>query len=106
MKRKVFLATILVMFLIGVNGCQKKNSIENSKFDAYIIGFNAEKCFCCWGWQIKIGNEIIKADSLPDISLVGYTINSQIPVEIETGEKKQVCSDGQNYYVIKSLTLK
>jgi hypothetical protein len=99
--------TILIFLsLILVIGCEKKDSFENSTFNAEIISFTSEKCYCCWGWQIKIGDKLIKTDSLPNISLIGYTITNPIPVTIETGKKKINCNGNPDYYEIKSLSLK
>ena len=98
--------TILIFLsLILVVSCEKDSS-ENSKFNAEIISFTPEKCYCCWGWQIKIGDKLIKADSLPNISLIGYTITDPIPVIIETGKKKISCDGNPDYYEILSLKLK
>ena len=82
------------------------SSFDNSQYNAEIIGFVSEKCYCCWGWEIKIGDKIIKADSLPNVSAIGYVINHPIPVIIETGEMKIKCGNGPNYYEINSLTIK
>jgi hypothetical protein len=106
MKTLAFLTIVLMLFLITLTNCEKKDAFENSKLNAEVIGFVAEKCFCCWGWEIKVGDQIIKTDSLPDISAIGYTINAPIPVTIVTGKKKINCSNKPDYYEIKSLTIK
>jgi len=107
---KIQILTIIFAFSFFASDCEKSsekiNSFENSTFDAEITGFVSEKCFCCWGWQIKIGDQFIKADLLPDISLIGYEIKSPVPVIIETGAMKIKCTGMADYYEIKSLTLK
>jgi hypothetical protein len=27
--------------------------LEDTGQNAQIIGFNPDKCYCCWGWEIK-----------------------------------------------------
>jgi hypothetical protein len=107
---KIYILTVIIAFCFLVTGCEKSSekisSFENSTFNAEITGFVAEKCFCCWGWQIKIGDQFIKADLLPDVSLIGHEINSPVPVIIETGARKIKCTGMPDYYEIKSLTLK
>lgn len=97
---------ILAFILSCENREKSASTFENSSINAEIIGFIPDKCFCCWGWEIKIGDTIIKADSLPDAAAVGYVISQPVPVAIETGKMKTKCSDGPDYYEIKSLTLK
>jgi len=71
--------------------------------DAEIIAFNPEKCGCCWGWTIKVGDETIKTDDVMIGELVGYRINKPIKVTVELGEQDETCSD---YYEVKNISLK
>ena len=103
---KKYILTVITIFILSITGCEKSESFENSTFNAEIIGFVSEKCFCCWGWQISIGDQAIKADLLPDVLLVGYIFDTPLPVIIETGEKKIICSGKPDYYEIKSLILR
>jgi hypothetical protein len=97
---------IFVLLLSCDNRDNSIDSFDNSKFNAEIIGFVPEKCYCCWGWEIKVGDKIIKADALPDASAIGYEITQPIPVIIKTGDMKINCGNGSDYYEIKSLTIK
>jgi len=103
---KIYILIMIIAFSFLARGCEKIESFENSTFDAEITGFVSEKCYCCWGWQIKIGDQFIKADLLPDVALIGYEITSPVPVVIETGARKINCNSNPDYYEIKSLTLK
>jgi hypothetical protein len=47
-----------------------------------------------------------KTDLLPDVSAIGYTTNTPIPVIIRTGKNKIDCDNNLNYYEIKSLTIR
>lgn len=100
---------LLVLILISVLplSCENEiDSFDNARFNAEIIGFVSEKCYCCWGWEIRIGDKIIKADALPDASAIGYDLIQPIPVTIKTGEMKINCGGGPDYYEIKNLTIK
>ena len=86
-------------------GCEQE---RDKTVNAEIIEFVSEKCYCCWGWIIKVEKDTIKAGDLPDPSLIGYDIKSPIPVSIEIGKKTEDCSElnRYNYYEIISLDLK
>ena len=104
-------AAIFVFLSISLSNCENKEesykgSLENSTLLAEIVEFVPEKCYCCWGWKIKAGDRFIMADSLPDIAVIGYTINNPIPVIIETGKIKINCGNRPHYYEIKNLTVK
>jgi hypothetical protein len=110
MKSSRVLIIFFVLLFASVSSCEKQDSsiisFEDSTLNATIVGFVSEKCYCCWGWQIKIGNQIIKTDLLPDISAIGYIIDTPIPVIIQTGKIKINCGNNLNYYEIKSLTIR
>ena len=83
--------TILFFLLIGCISCDKS---ENSlKPNATIIGFNPDKCYCCWGWTIKTGIDTIKSDDIIIGETIGYNITYPVTVYIEIGELKNKCSD-------------
>ncbi len=80
--------------------------------NAEIIGFNSEKCACCWGWVIRVDSDTIRADELPNSERIGTNITKPIPVYIELGEKKLDCStistnpvNNKSFYKIKQLLL-
>lgn len=110
MKNIALLTVIFVLFSISLTNCERlessKRSFDNSTLNAEIVKFVPEKRFCMWGWKIKVGDQIIMADSLPDIELIGYTINNPIPVIIETGNIKINCGEGPDYFEIKTLIIK
>ena len=89
------------------SSCEKENDLANITTNAQIIDFVPEKCYCCWGWVIKIDSDTIKADELPNSELIGYKITTPINVKIKTGNKVTDCpSNLYDYYEIKSLILK
>lgn len=98
-----FLAFLILIF--SVTNCEKKNELVNSITDAQIVAFHFEKLYCCWGWDIKIGSEIIKADSIPNLKPWADTI---FPIygKITIGAKTRDCAKGIDYYEIKEFTLK
>ncbi len=100
------IVAVLILFVsIYISSCEKDNSLVNTTKNAEIIDFIPEKCYCCWGWVIKVGNDTIKADQLPDPDIIGYEINSPVRVIIEIGERTTDCSSGFDYYEIKKLIL-
>jgi hypothetical protein len=107
MKNLKFLSLLILIFS-GTN-CEKKNEIVNvvnSTTDAQIVAFHSEKLYCYWGWDIKVGSEIIKADSIPNLKPWADTI-FPIKGEITIGTKTRTCgSKGIDYYEIKEFTLK
>lgn len=100
-----YLLTILGLFI----SCNNVNEVTGDIGE--VIYFEAHKCFCCWGWVIKIGNDTIKSDDGNLGDLVGYNIIDPIPVRIIIGSKKQDCSDypeafhSKHYYEIKMIEL-
>jgi hypothetical protein len=103
MRHLRFLALIILIF--SITNCEKKNEIVNNTTDAQIVAFHSEKLYCYWGWDIKVGSEIIKADSIPNLKPWADTI-FPINGKITIGSKTRICSKGIDYYEIKEFTLK
>jgi hypothetical protein len=80
-------------------------NIKSIKSNATIIDFNPDKCGCCWGWTIKIGNDTIKSDDTIIGKTIGYKIDYPINVYAEKGSLKQSCSElgGYDYYELKHI---
>lgn len=70
--------------------CHKSD--QPSASNAEIIGFNPEKCMCCWGWTIKIGDDTIKTRDTRLAGLAGYDITTPVPVYIELGARDKDCA--------------
>jgi hypothetical protein len=85
--RKIHLV-LLVFFLI--TNCSYNNPEIWLKGE--VVAFNPEKCMCCWGWDIKIGDKIIRTESGIVGSVVGYEIKKPVAVLIVLGEKEEDCS--------------
>lgn len=84
--------------------CKKEDA--SSKANAVVIAFHAEKCMCCWGWDVKIGNDTIRIDDPIMADSVGFEIKSPIPVLIELGKKEEPCSSypiGIDFYEVISI---
>jgi hypothetical protein len=78
------------------------NALESN---AQVLSFNAEKCGCCWGWTLKMGNDTIKSDDPIIGERVGYSITNPVNVYIELGELEKTCSEavGIDYYKVKQV---
>jgi hypothetical protein len=85
-----------VILFIGVSlSCEKQTDLNRNY--AEVTGFNPDKCMCCWGWTIKVGNDTIKSDNAIIGQEIGFEIGNPVPVIIELGEKDDRCS---SYYEI------
>jgi len=97
--------TILFILLFSLTNCERKVEIADTTSDAQIVAFHFEKLYCYWGWEIKIGPEIIRADSIPDLKPLTDTI-FPIDGEITIGSKTRSCGKGIDYYEIKEFIRK
>ncbi len=88
---------MLIGLLFGAACSKNDNEIIKN---AEIIGFDARKCSCCWGWEIKIGNDTIKSDNIIIGEIAGYDIEHPIKVNIKLGDKQTDC---HLYYDILSI---
>lgn len=82
----------LIIILAILASCDANKEGSSSAFNAQVIGFNAEKCGCCWGWVIEYNGDTIKTSDDLVGETVGYEISEPIPVFIELGEKQEDCS--------------
>ncbi len=60
-----FIVFIIVIF--SLTNCEKQNELVNNTTDAQIVGFVTEKSYCCRGWVIKFGTDIIKAEQISQL---------------------------------------
>ena len=95
-----------LLLLFAITNCEKKDELANRTVECQIAGFVTEKCYCCWGWVIKIGDDTIKADSIPTLSPtrnIVFPLNARITI----GSKTTDCSEElYDYYEIKEFTIK
>ncbi|NTW33899.1 MAG: hypothetical protein HGB12_15000 [Bacteroidetes bacterium] len=109
MKNRMFLIAIGLFSIIFIsfknNFTLSSTQVESQKLDGEIIGFDPLKCGCCWGWIIKIGNDTIKADNLPNKEIIAGIIDIPIKVKIELGEKLNRCTHDYHYYEIKYIEI-
>ena len=80
-------------------------NIGKLKSNAKVIDFNADKCGCCWGWSIQIGNDTIKCDNEKIGKSIGYSIDYPVAVYVELGDLEQNCSEfgGYDYYKLNQI---
>jgi hypothetical protein len=102
---------VLLIVIFSLTNCEKQTELVNKTTDAQIVGFITEKCYCCWGWVIKVGAETIKAEQIPNLS---PSENKVFPIKarITIGEKTIDCSNRTidinsmpDYYEIKEFKL-
>jgi hypothetical protein len=90
---------IVIAFLFTLS-CEKESSTKSK--NAEIISFNPDKCMCCWGWTIKIGDDLIKSDDPRLEAIAGFDIEVPVGVHIELGTKDVQCD---SFYEIKSIEI-
>jgi hypothetical protein len=83
--------TLLLLLVITLFSCDKSET--SLKPNAVIIDFNPHKCYCCWGWTIKMGSDTIKSDNIIIGETIGYQIDYPVDVYIEIGELETKCID-------------
>jgi hypothetical protein len=82
---------LLIINLLGLLSCERsENALQPN---AEVISFNPEKCLCCWGWTIKIGDVFIKSADGIIGDAVGYEITKPVEVYMELGNLERICSD-------------
>lgn len=94
---------IVLIILFSLTNCEKKDELANKTTDAQVIGFVTEKCFCCWGWVIKVGTDTIKTEQIPTLSLSESTvfpISGRITIGLRTIDCTGELAD---YYEIKEF---
>lgn len=75
------------------------------KSNAKILSFSADKCMCCWGWSIKMGNDTIMSLDNIIAQKIGYDISNPIDIYVELGAIEKTCSNYgiRNYYKINQI---
>lgn len=108
MKYLKFISLLGVIF--ALTNCEEQTDLVNKTTEAQIVGFVTEKCYCCWGWVIKVGTETIKAEQIPNLNHSENTV-FPIKVRITIGQKTTDCSNRTigmtqmpDYYEIKKCT--
>jgi hypothetical protein len=101
--RNLKFITILIL-VFSLTNCEKQNEIDNSTTNAQIVAFHPEKLYCYWGWEIKIGTETIRADSIPSLKPWADTI-FPIKGNITIGSKTRTCGKGIDYFEIIEFTV-
>lgn len=103
MRNLKFIGLLIIVF--SLTNCDKKNELVDSTSDAQIVAFHFEKLYCYYGWDIKIGSETIKADSIPNLKPWADTL-FPITGKITIGSITRSCgAKGIDYYEITEFTL-
>lgn len=111
-KTRAFRHSALFLFVIFITNCEKKTDLVNLTTEAKVIGFVADKCFCCWGWEIEVGSGIIKADSLPGLNSlenVVFPFNAMITIgnkTIDCSKYSTYSGNKHDYYEIKEFAIR
>ena len=103
----ILFSLIIILFFKTVEGNsgQQLQQSDSKKINAEIIAFDMLKCSCCWGWIIKVENDTIKAEYLPDKSIAPILNAEELPikVKVQIGSKLNRCTKDYSYYEIKFI---
>ncbi|MCU0362888.1 MAG: hypothetical protein MUD02_05000 [Bacteroidales bacterium] len=100
---KYLIYTLSVIILIFITDCGEEKLTAADFRTSQIIGFDTEKCFCCWGWIIKVGTDTIKADYIPGLKITENTV-FPIDARISIGNRTTDCSGYMfDYFEIKEF---
>ncbi len=76
---------LCILFLI-LAGCEEESS--QCKYNGQIVGYDGTECLCCPGWLIKVNDDSIKIQNLPDENTLwekarkeGYPISISLEYE-------------------------
>ena len=103
-KMNLLSLALAFVILFSLTGCEKKDHLANTSTKAQVIGFVTEKCFCCWGWVIKVGSETIKTEYIPTLT---FSESTEFPIDarITIGSRTIDCSgEMADYYEIREFT--
>jgi hypothetical protein len=103
MRQLRFIGLLILVF--SISNCEKKDELVNLTTDSQIVGFVTEKCFCCWGWVIKIDSRTIKTEYIPKLNPSQDTV-FPMNARITIGSKTVDCPEKMfDYYEIEEFTL-
>lgn len=94
-----------MLFVFNTNHALAQSLTESNKQQGEIIDFDPDKCGCCWGWIIKIDNDTIKVDKLPNNEIRPGKVDKPIKVYIKVGEKSDHCTKNYAYFLIKNIEI-
>jgi hypothetical protein len=101
MKQLRHLAILLLVF--AATNCDMKDDTLNDTGNGSVVAFHPEKLYCYWGWEIKVGSEIIRADRIPGL-IPGTDTIFPMNGNITIGTKTRDCGKGAAYYEIIEFT--
>jgi len=103
-KMNLLSLTFVFFLLFSLTGCEKRDQLANITTNSQVIGFVTEKCFCCWGWVIKVGSDTIKTEHIPTLT---FSESTDFPIDarITIGSRTIDCSgEMADYYEIIEFT--
>lgn len=90
----IIILTLLTIILI-LNSCYKNDEPGNCNKTGEIIFYEYKECLCCPGWVIKIGNDTIKTELLPNQEIVMDEIEKNgfpISILLEYKDTTGICN--------------
>ena len=93
MKRFFCLTTILFSLILVMQSCCDHDDIPDYCSDRGVItGIDYRECACCGGWFIEIGDEELRAVSLPPTFVESFDLDDlPLPVYLEWSRDETPC---------------
>lgn len=98
-KDKVPGILIVTIVLIGIidTSCTKDTVDKNNcALSGNVIGYEANKCGCCPGWLVALGNDTLKFEIVPDNNALWDMVNFfgyPVPIKFNYTDDTGACSD-------------
>ena len=84
--------TILtILWLLIFAACEKESFIPEPRYNAEILSFDGRKCYCMYGYMIKMGEDTILSTSTVLFERFGHEITEPIKVNIQIENIEEYC---------------
>ncbi|MDZ7878954.1 MAG: hypothetical protein U5L45_14830 [Saprospiraceae bacterium] len=93
--------SVLFFALVALCSCHKTPTESTTISEGLVIGFRAEKCMCCTGNLIKIGNDTLQFEVFPS-GTPKFTPVYPYPVKVEWQRDTSVCKNINSRAIILS----
>lgn len=79
--KKLLLILGILLTAVVLQNCQKENKLCPDDWqEAAIIGQDFRRCFCCGGWFIDLGQDTVRAFTLPQSFEIDQDSNFPVTV--------------------------
>jgi hypothetical protein len=101
------LVSLLGLLLFYACSKEEQSNCPDGLVEGRVIGIDARKCACCSGWWIEVGQDTLRAFTLPielEFEATTLTEGLDIPVCLSY-EKATSCTDWEELIEVKEMSL-